>query len=124
MIRGYSNDGSFTVYCNECLTIMVNSYSVISVRSLIIPLFSEKKCLQLCCLYFFQYAGQWTSYNHALSYLLKDPKHRAKAKQIAIADGRLNISKYEVGRRLTRDELKEREEQLLRDILKETVELR
>ncbi|CAH8584701.1 unnamed protein product [Schistosoma margrebowiei] len=71
-----------------------------------------------------QYAGQWTSYNHALSYLLKDPKHRAKAKQIAIADGRLNISKYEVGRRLTRDELKEREEQLLRDILKETVELR
>ncbi|CAH8585433.1 unnamed protein product [Schistosoma rodhaini] len=71
-----------------------------------------------------QYAGQWTSYNHALSYLLKDPKHRAKAKQLAIADGRLNISKYEVGRRLTRDELKEREEQLLRNILKETVELR
>ncbi|TNN13797.1 DnaJ subfamily C member 25 isoform 3 [Schistosoma japonicum] len=71
-----------------------------------------------------QYAGQWTSYNHALSYLLKDPKHRAKAKQLASAEGRLNISKYEVGRRLTRDELKEREEQLLRSILKETVELR
>ncbi|CAH8852885.1 unnamed protein product [Trichobilharzia szidati] len=71
-----------------------------------------------------QYAGQWTSYNHALSYLLKDPKHRAKAKQYATAEGLLNIPKYEVGRRLTRDELKEREEELLKRILKETVELR
>ncbi|CAH8594954.1 unnamed protein product [Heterobilharzia americana] len=71
-----------------------------------------------------QYAGQWTSYNHALSYLLKDPKHRAKAKQLANAEGLLNKSKYQVGKRLTRDELKEREEELLKRILKETVELR
>ncbi|VDP96637.1 unnamed protein product [Trichobilharzia regenti] len=56
--------------------------------------------------------------------MLKDPKHRAKAKQYATAEGLLNISKYEVGRRLTRDELKEREEELLKRILKETVELR
>lgn len=71
-----------------------------------------------------QYMGQRTSYTQALNYLLKDPKHRARAKQLANAEGLLNISKRNFGKRLTRDELKEREEELLRTFIEETVELR
>ncbi|TPP60734.1 DnaJ dnj-2 (DnaJ domain protein 2) [Fasciola gigantica] len=71
-----------------------------------------------------QYVGQWTSYREALSYLSRDPKHRSKAREIAQSEGLLNIRKKENGKRYTREELKEREEEVLRTIIMNTVDLR
>ncbi|TGZ54790.1 hypothetical protein CRM22_010546 [Opisthorchis felineus] len=71
-----------------------------------------------------QYIGQWTSYNHALTYLARDPKHRAKAREIASADGLLSVRRKDNGARFTREELKDREEAILRDIISRTVDLR
>uniref|UniRef100_A0A183AKS8 J domain-containing protein n=1 Tax=Echinostoma caproni TaxID=27848 RepID=A0A183AKS8_9TREM len=46
-----------------------------------------------------QYVGQWTSYREALSYLSRDPKHRSKAREIAQAEGLLNVKRKENGKR-------------------------
>ncbi|CAL8068754.1 unnamed protein product [Calicophoron daubneyi] len=72
----------------------------------------------------FQYVGQWTSYNQAISYLVRDPKHRARAKEIANSEGLLAARKREDGRRYTREEMKDKEEELLRSIISRTVELK
>ncbi|VEL19110.1 unnamed protein product [Protopolystoma xenopodis] len=70
------------------------------------------------------YIGQWTSYNQALTFLVRDPKHRARAKDIAMSDGRLFINRRESGRRLTREEIKEKEDAILKEIILSTVDLR
>ncbi|CAH8533073.1 unnamed protein product [Dicrocoelium dendriticum] len=71
-----------------------------------------------------QYIGQWTSYRHALSYLVRDPRHRNKARDIANAQGLLAIRRKNCGTKMTREELKEREDDILRTIISQTVELR
>ncbi|KAF8568066.1 hypothetical protein P879_05650 [Paragonimus westermani] len=71
-----------------------------------------------------QYIGQWTSYNQALTYLARDPKHRTKAREIANAEGLLAVRRRDDGSRFTREELKEREEEVLRTVIQRTVDLR
>ncbi|KER32128.1 hypothetical protein T265_12856, partial [Opisthorchis viverrini] len=50
--------------------------------------------------------------------------HRAKAREIASADGLLSVRRKDNGARFTREELKDREEAILRDIISRTVDLR
>ncbi|VDK87178.1 unnamed protein product [Dibothriocephalus latus] len=56
--------------------------------------------------------------------MVRDPKHRAKAKELAVTEGRFHVNKRDVGRRLTREELKEREDEVIRSVIVETVDLR
>ncbi|VDL88662.1 unnamed protein product [Schistocephalus solidus] len=71
-----------------------------------------------------QYIGQRTKHNQAVNFLVRDPKHRAKAKELALMEGRFHVKKRDVGRRLTREELKEREDEVIRSVIVETVDLR
>ncbi|VDD83050.1 unnamed protein product [Mesocestoides corti] len=71
-----------------------------------------------------QYISQKTKHDQAIAYLVRDPKHRNKARELALAENRFRVSKQEVGRRLTRDELKAREEDIIRSIIVKTVDLR
>ncbi|BHF60752.1 DnaJ sub C member 25 [Sparganum proliferum] len=71
-----------------------------------------------------QYLGQRTKHNQAVNFLVRDPKHRAKAKELALMEGRFRVKKQDVGRRLTREELKEREDEVIRSVIIETVDLR
>ncbi|VDK34287.1 unnamed protein product [Taenia asiatica] len=71
-----------------------------------------------------QYISQRTKHSQALTYLVRDPKYRTKAKEMAIAAKRFHIDKQKVGRRLTREEVKIHEEAVIRSIIAENFELR
>ncbi|VDM19928.1 unnamed protein product [Hydatigera taeniaeformis] len=71
-----------------------------------------------------QYISQKTKHNQALTYLVRDPKYRTKAKELAIAEKRFQIDRQKVGRRLTREEMKVHEEAVIRSIMAEKFELR
>ncbi|KAH9286602.1 DnaJ -like protein [Echinococcus granulosus] len=71
-----------------------------------------------------QYISQKTKHNQALAFLVRDPKYRTKAKELANAEKRFQIAKQKVGRRLTKDEIKAYEEAVIRSVIAENFELR
>ncbi|KAM7541077.1 hypothetical protein Aperf_G00000042698 [Anoplocephala perfoliata] len=71
-----------------------------------------------------QYVSQRTKYNQALSYLVRDPKYRNQAKEMAIATKRFQSERQRLGRKLNRDEIKAQEEEIIRTIIVENFDVR
>ncbi|VDL57858.1 unnamed protein product [Hymenolepis diminuta] len=71
-----------------------------------------------------QYVSQRTKHNQALSYLVRDPKYRNRAREKATETNRFQIERQKFGRRLNRDEIKAHEEEVIRTIIAENFDVR
>lgn len=70
-----------------------------------------------------QYWGAWNNYNSALAYLVTVPKYRIQAMDIAKERGLIGQKKKK-DRSKTKEELKEEEEALLKQVLEEKMDIR
>ncbi|KAL3318838.1 DnaJ subfamily C member 25 [Cichlidogyrus casuarinus] len=70
------------------------------------------------------YVGQVTNYNLGLNYLVRDPKHRKKAEEIATNEGKMSFKRHQNGVRLSKDKIKAIEDQIIRNVLTEHFTLR
>lgn len=78
----------------------------------------------------FQYYSQWTNYKDAMNAFVKHPRYRLQAKEIAKSEGLLDDAggltkrKRENGRKLTKEEMKEREEEVIRGVILRNINIR
>uniref|UniRef100_A0A1I8G191 J domain-containing protein n=1 Tax=Macrostomum lignano TaxID=282301 RepID=A0A1I8G191_9PLAT len=78
----------------------------------------------------FQYYSQYTNYHDAVNTLSKQPRYRMQAKEIAKSEGLLDSDgpggkrKRENGRKLTKEEVKEKEEEVIRGIIMRKMDIR
>uniref|UniRef100_A0A4W3I3F5 DnaJ (Hsp40) homolog, subfamily C, member 25 n=1 Tax=Callorhinchus milii TaxID=7868 RepID=A0A4W3I3F5_CALMI len=72
----------------------------------------------------FQYYSWWSSYNEAIHYLTTVPKYRIQATEIAKQQGLLNRAKEKGKNRRSKDEIKEEEEEIIRDIIKNNIDIK
>ncbi len=71
----------------------------------------------------FQYWAAWQNYNTAISYLVTVPKYRLQAQDIARQQGLLDY-KRKRDRTKTKEEIKEEEENVLKRIVEEKMDIR
>ena len=71
-----------------------------------------------------QYYSWQSSYNEAISYLVTVPKYRIQATEIAKQQGLLNRPKEKGRNRRTKEEVREQEEEVIRDIIKNKIDIK
>lgn len=71
-----------------------------------------------------QYYSWHSSYNEAINYLVTVPKYRIQATEIAKQQGLLNRSKEKGKNRRSKEEIREQEEEVIRDIIKTKIDIK
>ncbi len=66
-----------------------------------------------------QYYVQWSEYEEAVSFLVKQPRYRNAAKELAKSTGLLADiqKKKEKDRKITKENIREREEKVIREVV-------
>ncbi|XP_029941430.1 dnaJ homolog subfamily C member 25 [Salarias fasciatus] len=78
----------------------------------------------ICAISIFQYYSWHSSYNEAINYLVTVPKYRIQATQIAKEQGLLNRTKEKGKNRRSKEEIREQEEEVIRDIIKTKIDIK
>ncbi|XP_061119731.1 dnaJ homolog subfamily C member 25 [Conger conger] len=78
----------------------------------------------VCAISIFQYYSWWSSYNEAISYLSTVPKYRIQATELARQQGLLNRTREKGRGRRSKDEIREEEEEVIRDIIKNKIDIK
>lgn len=76
--------------------------------------------LRLCL----QYYSWHSSYNEAINYLMTVPKYRIQATEIAKQQGLFNRPKEKGKNRRSKEEIREQEEEVIRDIIKNKIDIK
>lgn len=71
-----------------------------------------------------QYYSWHSSYNEAINYLVTVPKYRIQATEIAKQQGLLNRTKEKGKNRRSKEEIREQEEEVIRDIIKTKIDIK
>lgn len=79
---------------------------------------------QLLLLHVVQYYSWHSSYNEAINYLVTVPKYRIQATEIARQQGLLNRPKEKGRNRRSKEEIREQEEEVIRDIIKNKIDIK
>ncbi|XP_034048461.1 dnaJ homolog subfamily C member 25 [Thalassophryne amazonica] len=80
--------------------------------------------ITVCAISIFQYYSWCSSYNEAINYLVTVPKYRIQATEIAKQQGLLNRSKEKGKNRRSKEEIREQEEEVIRDIIKNKIDIK
>ncbi|XP_012995760.1 dnaJ homolog subfamily C member 25 [Esox lucius] len=72
----------------------------------------------------FQYYSWWANYNEAINYLSTVPKYRIQATEVAKQQGLLNKTKEKGKNRRSKEEIREQEEEIIRDIIKNKIDIK
>ncbi|XP_041825359.1 dnaJ homolog subfamily C member 25 [Melanotaenia boesemani] len=72
----------------------------------------------------FQFYSWNSSYNKAINYLMTVPKYRIQATEIAKQQGLLNRTKEKGKNRRSKEEIREQEEEVIRDIIKNKIDIK
>ncbi|XP_051975089.1 dnaJ homolog subfamily C member 25 [Xyrauchen texanus] len=78
----------------------------------------------VCAISVFQYYSWWSSYSEAINYLMTVPKYRIQATELAKQQGLLNKTKEKGKNRRSKEEIREEEEQIIRDIIKNKIDIK
>ncbi|XP_068190815.1 dnaJ homolog subfamily C member 25 [Antennarius striatus] len=78
----------------------------------------------ICAISIFQYYSWHSSYNETISYLMTRPKYRIQAMEIAKQQGLLKGSKEKGKNRRSKEEVREQEEEVIRDIIKNKIDIK
>ncbi|XP_062410376.1 dnaJ homolog subfamily C member 25 [Sardina pilchardus] len=78
----------------------------------------------VCAISVFQYYSWWSSYTEAINYLATMPKYRIQATQLAKEQGLLNRTKEKGKNRRSKEEIREEEEEIIRDIIKNKIDIK
>ncbi|KAM6902358.1 dnaJ homolog subfamily C member 25-like [Xenentodon cancila] len=78
----------------------------------------------ICAISIFQYYSWHSSYNEAINYLVTVPKYRIQATEIAKQQGLLNRTKEKGKNRRSKEEIREQEEIVIRDIIKNKIDIK
>ncbi|KAK3527155.1 hypothetical protein QTP86_014581 [Hemibagrus guttatus] len=78
----------------------------------------------VCAISVFQYYSWWSSYTEAINYLTTVPKYRIQATELAKQQGLLNRTKEKGKNRRTKEEIREEEEEIIRDIIKNKIDIK
>ncbi|KTG38740.1 hypothetical protein cypCar_00037683, partial [Cyprinus carpio] len=70
------------------------------------------------------YYSWWSSYTEAINYLMTVPKYRIQATELAKQQGLLNRNKEKGKNRRSKEEIREEEEQIIRDIIKNKIDIK
>jgi DnaJ family protein C protein 25 len=71
-----------------------------------------------------QYYSAWSNYEEAIKYLVSVPKYRISATQIAKEDGLFNRADKKANKGKSKEQLKEEEERILRNVVEEKMDIR
>lgn len=71
-----------------------------------------------------QFFSWWSSYNEAINYLATVPKYRIQATEIARQQGLLNKTKEKGKNRRSKEEIREEEEEIIKDIIKNKIDIK
>ncbi|CAL8280111.1 unnamed protein product [Merluccius merluccius] len=78
----------------------------------------------VCAISIFQYYSWQSSYNEAISYLVTVPKYRIQATELAKQQGLLRRPKETGRNRRSKEEIREQEEEVIRDIIKNKIDIK
>ncbi|XP_026722390.1 dnaJ homolog subfamily C member 25 [Athene cunicularia] len=78
----------------------------------------------VCAISVFQFFSWWSSYNEAINYLATVPKYRIQATEIARQQGLLNKTREKGKNRRSKEEIREEEEEIIKDIIKNKIEIK
>ncbi|KAL2100146.1 hypothetical protein ACEWY4_004540 [Coilia grayii] len=78
----------------------------------------------VCAISVFQYYSWWSSYTEAINYLATMPKYRIQATELAKKQGLLNRPKEKGKNRRSKEEIREEEEEIIRDIIKNKIDIK
>ncbi|XP_068857104.1 dnaJ homolog subfamily C member 25 isoform X1 [Aphelocoma coerulescens] len=78
----------------------------------------------VCAISVFQFFSWWSSYNEAINYLASVPKYRIQATEIARQQGLLNKTKEKGKNRRSKEEIREEEEEIIKDIIKNKIDIK
>ncbi|CAJ1071093.1 dnaJ homolog subfamily C member 25 [Xyrichtys novacula] len=78
----------------------------------------------ICAISLFQYCSWHSSYNKAINYLVTVPKYRLQATEIAKQQGLLNRTKERGKNRRSKEEIREQEEEVIREIIKTKIDIK
>ncbi|PIO22666.1 hypothetical protein AB205_0170100 [Aquarana catesbeiana] len=78
----------------------------------------------VCVISIFQFYSWRSSYNEAIKYLSTVPKYRIQATEIAKQQGLLNRAKEKGKNRRSKEEIKEEDEERIRDIIKNKIDIK
>ncbi|TKS84037.1 DnaJ -like protein subfamily C member 25 [Collichthys lucidus] len=78
----------------------------------------------ICAISIFQFYSWHSSYNEAINYLVTVPKYRIQATEIAKQQGLLNRTKEKGKNRRSKEEIREQEEEVIRDIIKNKIDIK
>ncbi|XP_072260619.1 dnaJ homolog subfamily C member 25 [Pyxicephalus adspersus] len=78
----------------------------------------------VCVISIFQFYSWRSSYNEAIKYLSTVPKYRIQATEIAKQQGLLNRGKEKGKNRKSKEEMREEDEEIIRDIIKNKIDIK
>ncbi|XP_077353948.1 dnaJ homolog subfamily C member 25 [Festucalex cinctus] len=78
----------------------------------------------ICAISIFQYYSWHSNYNEAINCLANVPKYRIQATLIAKEQGLLNRTKEKGKNRRSKEEIREQEEEVIRDIIKTKIDIK
>ncbi|XP_017163215.1 dnaJ homolog subfamily C member 25, partial [Poecilia reticulata] len=78
----------------------------------------------ICAISAIQYVSWCSSYNKAINYLVTVPKYRIQAMEIAKQQGLLSRTKEKGKNRRSKEEIREQEEEVIRDIIKNKIDIK
>ncbi|KAM9329263.1 dnaJ homolog subfamily C member 25 [Gastrophryne carolinensis] len=78
----------------------------------------------VCVVSLFQFYSWRSSYNEAIKYLATVPKYRIQATEIAKQQGLLNRTKEKGKNRRSKEEMREEDEETIRDIIKNKIDIK
>ncbi|XP_015257807.1 PREDICTED: dnaJ homolog subfamily C member 25 [Cyprinodon variegatus] len=78
----------------------------------------------ICAISAIQYVSWCSSYNKAINYLVTVPKYRIQATEIAKQQGLLSRTKEKGKNRRSKEEIREQEEEVIRDIIKNKIDIK
>uniref|UniRef100_F7CEZ2 DnaJ homolog subfamily C member 25 n=1 Tax=Monodelphis domestica TaxID=13616 RepID=F7CEZ2_MONDO len=78
----------------------------------------------VCAISVFQFFSWWSSYNEAINYLATVPKYRIQAIEIAKQQGLLNKAKEKGKNRRSKEEIREEEENIIKNIIKSKIDIK
>ncbi|XP_053321816.1 dnaJ homolog subfamily C member 25 [Spea bombifrons] len=78
----------------------------------------------VCAISIFQFYSWWSSYNDAINYLVTVPKYRIQAAEIARQQGLLNRTKEKGKAKRSKEEIRQEEEEVIRDIIKNKIDIK
>ncbi|XP_072454192.1 dnaJ homolog subfamily C member 25 [Notamacropus eugenii] len=78
----------------------------------------------VCAISVFQFFSWWSSYNEAINYLATVPRYRIQATEIAKQQGLLNKAKEKGKNRRSKEEIREEEENIIKNIIKSKIDIK